>query len=383
MTRRVPRITAIRAWPLAVEMGEAGAFGHARGLFTTRGSILIEVESDAGISGFGEAWGAAPAATLGYLRTLEPFYVGRDIVDREGGWHAVLARMYSLRLQNQLTAVASGIDIALWDLAGQWLDLPVHRLLGGPSRESVPCYASGGYFTGDPANGLERQLAGVAGAGYPAYKIKIGRGPKDDAARAALAREAIGPDALLMVDVNGAYDAGTAWESMRRLEGLDVHWMEEPVPSDDVDGLARLGRRRLIPIATGESHMTAHEFKRLLDTGAVDVLMPDLTLCGGLGEGRTAVQLARLYGVRLSPHVWGTGIGLAAAVHYVAAMPADPHSLSSPYPTLVEYDYSESPLRDDLLEAPIRPERGLLPVPQGPGLGVTVDRAALARLAAA
>lgn len=378
----MPAIKDIRAYPLAVEVGEARAFGNARGRYARRGSIVIEVIADDGTRGWGEAWGAAPAATLGYLETIRPFYLGRDVFDRNSGWHAVLRNMYSVRVQNQMTAVVSGINIALYDLAGKLTDLPLFRLLGSGGTDAVPCYASGGYFCNDPQNQLEHQLGRIADKGFTAYKIKIGEGLADDEARVRLAREIIGAEPLLMVDVNGAYNSETAWLSMRRIEAYDIHWMEEPVTSEDFAGLERLGRRRLMPIASGESHMTSQEFKRLFDTGAVDVLMPDLTLCGGLDEGRTAVELARLYGARVSPHVWGTGIGLAAGIHYVAAMPHDPHAMQSPFPSLVEYDVSDSRLRDDLLVEPLLPVAGMLPVPQGPGLGIEVDEAMLRKFAA-
>lgn len=378
----MPKISDIEAIRLEVPVGEAKAFGHARGRFTSRGSILIRVTADNGLVGWGEAWGAAPLATLGYVETLAPLYRGRDIFDRNGAWHDLLRRAYSLRVQNQLTAVASGINIALHDLAGKHLGVPVHNLLGSAGKAAVPCYASGGYFCNDPENQLEHQLGRVADRGFPAFKIKIGTAPHEDAERCRLARRIIGPEPLLLVDVNGAYHAEAAWLSMRRIEEFDIHWMEEPVMSEDFEGLQRLGARRLIPIATGESHMTAHEFKRLLDTGAVDVLMPDLNLCGGFDEGQRAVQLARLYGIRVSPHVWGTGIGLAAAVHFVAAIPSDPHGLQSPFPSLVEYDCSDSPLRDGILVEPILPDAGMLPVPQGPGLGIEIDLAAVERFAA-
>ncbi|HMB47719.1 MAG TPA: mandelate racemase/muconate lactonizing enzyme family protein, partial [Afifellaceae bacterium] len=292
----MPCIKQIQAIMLGASVGEARAFGNARGRYASRGSVVIKVTSDDGQTGWGEAWGAAPLATMGYFETVKPFFIGRDIFDRNAGWHAVLKNMYSVRVQNQLTAVVSAINIALYDLAGKSLGVPVYNLLGGAASDSVPCYASGGYFCNDPANQLEHQLTRVAGKGYSAHKIKIGEGLADDVARVILAREIIGPDALLMVDVNGAYNAETAYECMTRIEPYDIHWIEEPVASEDFEGLERLGRRRLMPIASGESHMTAHEFKRLFDTGAVDVLMPDLTLCGGLDEGQTAVQLARLYG---------------------------------------------------------------------------------------
>ncbi|GAB5377534.1 MAG: D-galactarolactone cycloisomerase [Acuticoccus sp.] len=370
-------IRDIEAFAATVVLGEARAFGNARGRFDRRGSILIKVTADDGTVGWGEAWGAAPAATLGYFETIKPLYLGRDVFDRNGAWHTILQKMYSVRVQNQLTAVVSGINIALYDLAGKLLGQPVYKLLGGAPRDGVPCYASGGYFCNDPQNQLEHQLGRDATEGFSAYKIKIGEGLADDVARVKLAREIIGPDALLMVDVNGAYNAETAYASMRKIEDFDIHWMEEPVMSDDFDGLRRLGERRTVAIATGESHMTCHEFKRLLDTNAVDILMPDLTLCGGLDEGQGATLLCRLYGIRVSPHVWGTAVGLAAAIHYVAAVPQDPFALQSPFPSLVEYDGSFNPLRDDLVATPIRPDKGILPVSHAPGLGIEVDEGVL------
>lgn len=377
----MPHITDIEAIPVAYAVGPQRAFGNARGRYERRGSIVIKVTSDDGTIGWGEAWGAAPLATLGYFETVKPLYIGRDVFDRNSAWHAVLRNMYSVRVQNQLTAVASGINIALHDLVGKLLGVPVCKLLGAGERDSVGCYASGGYFCNDPANQLEHQLASVAAQGYGAHKIKIGAGLDDDVARVRLAREIIGPQPLLMVDVNGAYNAETAYASMRRIEPFDIHWMEEPVTSEDFVGLEALGRRRIIAIASGESHMTCHEFKRLLDTGAVDILMPDLTLCGGFDEAQGATLLTRLHGTRISPHVWGTAIGLAAGIHFVAAVPDDPHALQSPYPSLVEYDYSENPLRDELLTVPILPTNGRLPLPQGPGLGIEVDEAELRRYA--
>lgn len=373
----MPSIKDITAFPVTFVVGPDRAFGNARGRFDRRGSILIKVLADDGAVGWGEAWGAAPRATLGYLETIKPHCMGRDIFDRNGAWHALLRNMYSMRVQNQLTAVVSGINIALHDIAGKVLGQPLYKLLGSGQRQTVPCYASGGYFCNDPKNQLERQLGRDIDQGFLAYKIKIGEGIDDDVVRVKLARETIGPDALLMVDVNGAYNAETAYRSMRRIEAFDIHWMEEPVMSEDFAGLERLGHRRTIPIATGESHMTCHEFKRLLDTGAVDILMPDLTLCGGIDEGVGATFLARLHGIRLSPHVWGTAVGLAAAIHYVAALPDDPFSLQSPFPSLVEYDSSENPLRDQLLMEPLMPTFGHLPVPQRPGLGIEIDESAL------
>ena len=350
----------------------------SRGMASARTATLILVDTDAGVTGIGEAWGPGPLVAAA-VELLRPYVVGRRVHDR--GLIAPPARngRYHLGLQNSVTSALGGIDIALCDALGKLHGVPVHDLLGGLARDRVPAYASDGYFSNDPAGGLEAQLAAIRDRRFPGVKIKIGSGPERDAERCARARDAIGPDTLLMVDANGNYTADLALASMAAVAPFDVHFYEEPLPPTDVDGYAFLRRRAPMPIAAGEALYTAWDFKRLVDCGGADVLQPDLTLCGGFGEAMAVAALARLANLRVSPHVWGGAVGLAAAVHFLAALPPDPHVDRVPFPALLELDMGENALRDSLLAEPLACVDGHVSVPRGPGLGVELDWDAVAR----
>ena len=370
------RIARIRLHPLLHRMPDSQAYGMARGLTAARGATLVEVETDAGVTGWGEAWGP-PEFPAAYLGMVEARWLGARLTDHAALFHRVIAQNYHFGVQNGLMALLSGLDIAIHDALGKELGLPVHAPLGGRAREEVQFYASGGYFTADPARGLEAQLPRFAG--FAACKIKIGRGPADDAARVRLVREAHGPAMRVFVDANGNYALDQVLASMRAMEPLGVGWFEEPLAPAEEEGYRLLHARATIPVATGEALYTAFAFDRLLAPRAMDVAQPDLALVGGLSQGRLISQLCTLRHARLSPHVWGSGLGLAAAVHLVAAHPAYPATTNEADPPWVEYDVADNPLRDEILVAPLRPVRGVIRVPDAPGLGVEPERAALAR----
>jgi len=377
----MPAIRSIEAMPLAVRFPPERAYGMARGLTAARGTTLLRLTTDEGVVGWGEVWGpAAPA--LGYLEVVRGYIEGSDLFGFQHVVSRILATHYHFGLQNQLMALISGLDIAILDAQGRTLGLPVAQLLGGQARDRLPVYASGGYVTPDPEAGYPEQLERLAAARCDAVKIKIGLSPASDEERVARARRVLGEKVELLVDANGNYTLDLALESMARIAVHRIAWYEEPLAPQDFEGYRRLRERAVIPVATGEALYTAFEFKRLLDGGGADIVQPDLTLCGGLSQGRLIAQLAMLHHVRLSPHVWGGAIGLAAACHFVASLPAYPHSSHIPAPTLVEYDVGENPLRDGLLEAPIRLEDGALVLPEGPGLGVLPDERAIERFAA-
>ena len=372
------RIRDIRLIPLAYRMPQVRAYGMARGLTAERGCALIEVETEDGVVGIGEAWGPAKA-TAGYLEAIRAAYIGRELFDRELIWSEIICRRYHLGLQNQLTACVSGISIAIYDALGKTLGLPVCKLLGGLGRDRVPVYASGGYITGDPNNQLPAQLERVADKAFRGAKIKIGMSPRSDEERVRLAREILGDEMLLLVDVNGNYTVDLALESMRRLLSYNVHLYEEPLPPQDFRGYEILCARAPIPVATGEALYTVWDFARLIEARAVHVAQPDLTLCGGLDQAKAIAMLCQLHNVRFSPHVWGSAVGLAAAVHFVAALPGYPHTDHLPAPCLVEYDVGDNPLRDELLTKPLKPVDGRIAVPEGPGLGIELDPEAIKR----
>ena len=371
-------IKDIRVTPLAYELGAGKAYGSSRGTTPRRVCGLVELETSDGIVGIGEAWGPGQLARA-YLEVVRGLYVGRDLLDHELVWHAIQARHYHMGIQNALVALVSGIDMAAKDAVGKLLGLPLCKLIGGRARDHVPVYASGGYVTDDPANQLAHQLERLAGRGYAAYKIKIGLGIASDVQRCGLARRIVGPDAKLMVDINGNYTADLVIASMRAVEGFGIAFVEEPLPPQDYDGYEFLVQRLGVPIAVGEAHYTVHDFDRLARPRRCDVLQPDLSLCGGFQQGRAIAMLAQLHNLRLSPHVWGGAIGLAAALHYMAALPATPHGDVDPAPWLLEHDVGENGLRDALLTEPLTARDGVIAVPTGPGLGVTLDPDAVKR----
>jgi D-galactarolactone cycloisomerase len=376
------RIRDIRVVPLEHRLNPDEAYGMARGLTDRRAAALVILETEDGVQGIGEAWGPG-AATRGYLDIFKPYFVGTSVFGQGAVARKIIARHYHFGIQNQIIALLSGIDIAAHDAIGKLLGVSVADLIGGRQRERVPVYASDGYFTADDDQdqALQRQLEPLTAQRFSAFKIKIGRHPAEDARRVALARRIIGDAPLLTVDANGNYTCDMVLESMRRIAPFDVHWYEEPLAPQDWGGYEDLRQRAPIPVATGEALYGVFDFRRLIDRRLASIVQPDLSLCGGFDVARTIVALCGAEHLRISPHVWGTGVGLAAAVHFVAALPEYPHAGNVPYPPLVEYDVSRNPLRDEILEQPLRLVEGFLEVPKGPGLGISLDSAALQKLA--
>lgn len=367
-----------------VEYPVAVPYGSSRGLVPKRGAGIVRLRTDDGIEGIGEAWGP-PAVTRAYLDVVRARFLGASIFAQRGVAQSILASHYHFGTANGLVALLGGIDIAAHDAMGKRLGVSVAELIGGRLRESVRVYASGGYFTteDDQAAALARQVERAASAGHFAHKIKIGRNPKQDAERCEIVRRIIGRDAILTVDGNGNYTADGVLESMRRIADQDIHWYEEPVAPQDWGGYAQLRDRAPIPVATGEAHYALFDHRRIIDGRLAAVLQPDLTLCGGFDVARTIGSLVCAEHLRISPHCWGTGVGLAAALHFMAAQPAYPAGEHVPLPAMLEYDTGDNALRDRVLTEPLRYASGALEVPRGPGLGVTLDPDALKRFAPA
>ncbi len=373
------RIRDIRVVPLSFVPPEP--YGSARGLARARTGSLVLLDTEDGVQGIGEA--AGPGAVLqAWIDVLRPLYVGRSVFAQRAAAQEVLARMYHAGTQNQMIALLGGIDLAAHDAIGKLLRLSVADLVGGRLRERIPVYASGGYFTTatDQNAALTRQLEPNATRGFGAFKIKIGRNPREDAERCKLARRIIGHAPLLSVDTNGNYTEDGVLESMRLTADADIHWYEEPLAPQDWAGYRSLASRAPVRLATGEALYTLFEFRRLIDGRLVSVVQPDLTICGGFDAARIIGVLCAAEHLRISPHVWGTGVGLAAALHWLAALPAYPHADHVPFPPLLEYDVGLNALQNEIFVEPIRYADGFLQVPKGPGLGVTLDESAVRRL---
>jgi len=384
------RISGIEVFVLKLELGGDGFFS-SQAPFTRRKSLLVRISTDEGVVGWGEGGQHGPAEPVAASVTglFGPVLLGQDPLQPEVLWERMYALCRDFGRTGTTIEALSALDIALWDLCGKARGLPVWALLGGAFRDRVRAYATGFYYRGDdPAPQLVGQLAAARAEaerdvedGFGAVKVKIGLlAPKEDLARVAAVREAIGPDRLLMADANHAYRAHTAVLVAKGMEEHDVYWFEEPVLPEDLDGYLQVKAATTIALAGGECEHTRYGFARWFTTRALDIAQPDPCCAGGISEVRKIATLASTFGVQCLPHVWGSGLATAAGLHLLATLPPSPHT-ANPIPPynepLLEWDSTRNPLRTDLLTEPFALEGGCIRVPAGPGLGVEVDDAVL------
>jgi D-galactarolactone cycloisomerase len=372
------KIVGVRAHVLEAALSEP--FAYSRAWYSKRTSLIVEIDTDQGLVGWGECYGPA-RINAAVVREFGAFLVGQDALRSEFLWHEIYARYRDHGQKGSIIQGLSGIDIALWDLKGKYFNQPVHRLMGGPIRSEIMAYATGLYRreTGDPAAYLAEEAARYCAQGFSAVKLKVGFGVDEDAKVAHAVRSSIGAKTALMIDANHAYDAVAAIQLGRRIEPLDIGWFEEPVPPEDVEGCLQVKSALSIPIASGECEFTRFGFRPLLERRAIDIVQPDTCSAGGLSECKKIADMAAAHGVRFAPHVWGTGIAIAAALQLLAVtQPWTPASLR-PLEPMLEFDRTEHPVRDALLSEPIEQLRGVATVPIGPGLGIEVDRQAISR----
>jgi L-alanine-DL-glutamate epimerase-like enolase superfamily enzyme len=356
------KITGVGAIPLAIPLNEgqpASAWAAGAGK-----QILVRVETDEGLVGWGEcfAYGVPLAVCNVVDEGLAPLVTGHDPMQIE----YLVQRMHQALMiwgRRGLGMFAvSGVELALWDLAGKARGVPVYELLGGLNQPRVRAYAS--LLRYSNPDDVARVAAKAVARGATAVKLH-----QVDLPSIAAAREAIGPDVELMVDTNCPWTVEEAIRMGRRLERFDLRWLEEPVwPPEDYAGLARVRSAIRIPIACGENDATVFGFKAILDAGAADIVQPSITKVGGLAEMKKIATLAAASNVTLAPHSYYFGPGLAATLHLIASTPGVPY---------VEFPPGE--LAAPLLATPIRCVDGFVGVPDAPGLGADPDPATLAR----
>jgi L-alanine-DL-glutamate epimerase-like enolase superfamily enzyme len=377
------RITAVRASWLRAPIPAAAAHVSDFGRNDSFNMCLVEIDTDAGITGLGEA--KAAVGNLGNYAAIvtliqeefAPLLMGRDPRDITGAWDLLYngsRAHYAIREGRTFPTIGrrgitlsavSGVDIALWDILGRSLEVPVWRLMGGRYRDRVPAYASGGWA---PVGSIGKQMLQYVERGHRAVKMRVGlqdASVDDSAARVAEARETLGPGVGIMVDAHGTWSVREAQRFARKVEAYDLAWLEEPVSPDNLAGQAEVRRSTDIPIAAGESEQTRFAFREMLEARAVDVLQPDPAIAGGLTEVRTIAALAASQGLTVAPHLWGSAILFATGLHLC---------VSTPCATLLEYSRGHNPLLNDLVEEEIPFEDGHLLAPTGPGLGLTLRR---------
>src|SRR5437868_11918343 len=366
-------------------------YASAAGVQAQRAALLVEIETDNGIVGIGEAGiGGGVTATV-IERSLKPLLVGEDPLLIEPHWQKMITRTRQFGRRGIVMQAISGIDIALWDIAGKTAKLPVYRLLGA-SRDRVEAYASGGFYQGGKsADDLAGEAEGYRARGFKGMKMKIGRNPStqthlrhlvdhaelcevdpdEDIARVAAVRRALGPQAKLMADVNCAWSPSFAIEMGRALEPYRLYWIEEPVATDDIDGSVRVADALATPIAGYETEIGLYGFRELITRGAIDIVQPDIAWAGGVSECRRIAALAQAHHLMVAPHAFASAVTLAASLHFIASIPNG---------LVLEFDQNPNGLRDELLKEPIHIEPdGMIRLPERPGLGIELDRGAVER----
>ena len=377
------KITDVRTHVLRSPLEQPFAF--SQGWVSSRGATLVEVMTDDGITGWGEALcqGLQPPeiAAAAVMAALRPLILGADPLEPEVLWHRMYHQTRDFGLKGAVIGAISGVDIALWDICGKARGEPVARLLGGIFREKVQAYATGFYRI--KGQGEAARLAAEAkqrhAEGFRAMKFKLGFGIDDDLAVMRAIREATtGLAYEAMIDTNHAYGVADAIRLGRGIEsqGWKLRWYEEPVTQEDLDGYTEVRRALSTPIAGGENEFTLFGFRDLFAHRAVDIAQPDICAAGGFTGCRHIVALAHSHGVQVNPHVWGSAVGQAASLQLIASIPDAHHSLFASQP-LLEFDMSAHPFRERLTDRPLRQKDGWVDVPRRPGLGIEVSREVL------
>jgi L-alanine-DL-glutamate epimerase-like enolase superfamily enzyme len=364
-------------------------YASASGVQAARGALLVEIETDDGTIGIGEAGPAGGATAASIEKDLKPLLIGEDPLMIEALWQKMYVRTRIYGRGGVVMNAISGIDIALWDIAGKVAKMPVYKLLGA-CRDRVEAYASGGFYQeGKGIDGIAHEAEGYRARGFKGMKMKIGRNPStgthlrqlsghvdfcetdpsEDLARIAAARKALGPQAKLMVDVNCAWSPAFAIEMGREMAPYKLFWIEEPVATDDIDGSAHVADALDTAIAGYETELGLFGFRELIARGAVDIVQPDLAWTGGFSEGKRIAAFAQAHHRMVAPHSFGSAVLLMASLHFAASIP---NALT------LEWDQNPNGLRTELLKEELRLESdSTVRLPERPGLGIELNQSAI------
>ncbi len=353
-----------------------------------RPALLVRVHTDEGVIGLGEA-----ASYGGSLESIEAVVIGEvrrailgeDPFRVERLWQMMATRAHQRGRRGMLMMAISGIDIALWDIIGQATRTPLYRLLGG-YRDTLPAYASAGFYAGDKdSRALKEEVGGYAALGFRCVKIKVGRqrdalmNPLNDMEAAGYAtvsfdedvervhavRAAIGPGVKLAIDANNAWTPSLALKFMAQVEDQDIYWLEEPVATEDLEGSAMVAQQLITPVAGYETATGLPGFRAMTAARAVDIVQPDVIWSGGITESRKIAAVAQSYGLPVIPHVFSSAVSSIANMHFIASIPNG---------SWLEFDQNPNALRSDLFEEPLSVgSDGNISLPDRPGLGVTLN----------
>ncbi|MCE2522571.1 MAG: mandelate racemase/muconate lactonizing enzyme family protein [Rhodobacteraceae bacterium] len=378
------KITDVKSHVLQYELPEE--LGYSQQYYAERTAHLVEVMTDEGITGWGECFGPGNVAIAnkGIVEcVIRPMVLGEDPLDRDVIWHKVYNLLRDHGREGMAMQSLSGVDIALWDIAGKVAGMPLHKLIGGAHRTRVKAYGYGMMLKrqnlADHIARFRDEAAAIRDMGFAATKMKVGLGPKEDIELCRAVREAIGDDFRFMVDANHCYTTSEAFHVGRALEELDAYWFEEPVAPEDLDGFRELRAGLKVNISGGETEFNRWGWRRILENRGLDIAQPEVCAIGGVSEYLRILALAHAHFTPVVNHVWGSAIAVATNLQLLAAMPSIPGGMFAWEP-LLEFDTTDNRFRDGLLVEPLEIRRqvkatgGYVDVPTGPGLGAEPDR---------
>ncbi len=377
------KIKSVKATWIHVPIPESQQHTSDFGVVDAFDTALVRIETESGLVGHGEGRASvfssgnnAPLVSL-INDDFGPALVGENASDPARLWelmyngtraHFALARARpfpALGRRGLTIAAISAIDMALWDILGRSLNVPVWQLLGGLTHAKLPAYASGGWA---PAEKIGEQLQSyIERGGFRAVKMRVGTGDgevADSIRRVHAAREYLGPDIDIMADAHGTYSVPEAKRFAREVADCRLAWFEEPVNADNKRGCAEVRATTDIPISAGESEFTRFAFRDLALLDAVDIFQPDPAICGGITECMRIAALADAHQIRLAPHLWGGPLHFSAGLQICAVSPAA---------TIIEYSLGANPLLHEMAEESFTVENGEMAIPDRPGLGITID----------
>ncbi len=377
------KVTRVASHVLQYDLPEE--LGYSQQFYARRTAHLVEVETDEGVTGWGECFGPGNVALANkgiVEKVIQPMVIGDDPMDRDVTWHKVYNLLRDHGQKGMPLQALSGVDIALWDIAGKVAGLPLHKLIGGAHRTRVPAY---GYGMMLKRESLEDHIARfgdeaaeILGMGFRAIKMKVGLGPRADVKLCEAVAAGAAGKGRFMVDANRCYTTSDAFYVGRALEELGAYWFEEPVAPEDLDGYRELRAGLTVNISGGEAEFNRWGWRQILENRGLDIAQPEVCALGGISEYLRVLALAHAHFTPVVNHVWGSAIAVAANLQLLAAMPAMPGGLN-PCEPMLEIDTTHNVFRDELLSEPlniqdqVKSGNGYVIVPDGPGIGVEPD----------
>ena len=339
------KISSIKSHVLRYELDKE--LGYSQQYYKHRTAHLVEIETDEGITGWGECFGPGNIALANkYIveKVIQPLIIGEDPINKEYIWHKVYNLLRDSGQKGMPIQALSGIDIALWDILAKKAKLPLYQLLGGKTNNKIPVYGYGMMLQKKSVEELcelfKKEANQIKEKNFKAMKMKVGLGPKEDLKLVSAVREVIGNDFKLMVDANHAYNKNDALYVGRGLDEMEIYWFEEPVAPEDYDGYKELKEKLKTNIAGGEAEFTKYGWNELIKNNCIDIAQPEVCGLGGITEYLKVSALAQSNFIPIVNHVWGSALSVAVNLHLLTSLPDMPGGLF-PAKSMLEFDTTE------------------------------------------